>query len=135
MAAFPAPTACVGLTEVYPMRKLSTVIALSAAITLFSAPSMAQQKVGSDSGAVLATLGGIVVGGALVYYYYPLSQFTSIVLGSVVGGAVGSWWYDVADSTDTYVAMPRKSDADGSDKPFRLIAYTEGKRPELRPTH
>jgi hypothetical protein len=110
------------------MRKLTTVIALSAAITLCAAPSMAQQRTTNDSGAVLATLAGVVVGGGLTYYYWPLSQFTSVVLGGIVGGAVGAWWYDVADTNDNYATIPRKSNAEGSDKPFRLIAF-EGIRP------
>ena len=125
-----------GLTGVPTMRKLSSIVALAAAITLFSAPSMAQQRPSGDGGVVLATLGGAVVGGALIYYYYPLSQFTSIALGAVVGGSIGSWWYGVSEGGDGYQApMPRKSDVDESAKPFRLIAYTESKRPELRPAN
>ncbi|MSP49516.1 MAG: hypothetical protein EXQ95_09340 [Alphaproteobacteria bacterium] len=115
------------------MRKLSSVIALVAAITLMSAPSMAQQKTSSDGAVVLATLGGAVVGGALVYYYFPLSQLTTTTLGAVVGGTIGSWWYGASDGSDSYQApLPRRSDVDGSVKPFRLIAYSEGTRPSLR---
>jgi hypothetical protein len=111
------------------MRKLTTAIALSAAITLGSAaPSMAQQRTTSDGGAVLATLAGVAIGGGLAYYYWPLSQFTSVVLGGIVGGAVGAWWYDIADTSDGYAPVPRKSGVDGSDKPFRLIALGEGIR-------
>ena len=111
------------------MRKLTAVIALSAALTFSSAaPSMAQQNTASDSGAVLATLAGVVVGGGLAYYYWPLSQFTSVVLGGIVGGAIDAWWYDITDTSDGYAPIPRKSGAEGSDKPFRLIAVGEGIR-------
>jgi hypothetical protein len=118
------------------MRKLAPALALAAALSLASAPSMAQTRNGGDSGVLLATLGGAVVGGALVYYYYPLSVFTSTALGAIVGGAVGSWWYSAADSTDGYASpMPRKSDADASVKPFRLIAYTEDSALAIRPAN
>jgi hypothetical protein len=119
------------------MRKLAPIIALAAAVTFVSAPSMAQQRASSDSGVVLATLGGVVIGGALVYYYYPLSQLTTMTLGAVVGGSVGNWWYSVAEGTaDGYQApLPRKSDVDGSAKPFRLVTYTEGSRPAIRPAN
>jgi hypothetical protein len=116
------------------MRKLTTVVALAAAIALFSAPTMAQTRATSDNGVILATLGGAVVGGALVYWYYPLSVFTSTALGAIVGGTIGSWWYSEAGS-DNIASPMRRSDAEGSLKPFRLIDYAEGSRLAIRPAN
>src|SRR5687767_6856788 len=101
------------------MRKLTTVIALSTAITLFCAvPTMAQQKLTGDGGAAVATVTGVVVGGAIAYYFYPVSVAT-VALGAVAGGAIGAWWYNSADSGDSYAPLPRKSNVDDSAKPYR----------------
>jgi hypothetical protein len=114
------------------MRKLLAILTLLVALTAISGPSYAQQRSG-DSGVVMATVGGIVIGGALVYYYYPLSVATSTALGAVVGGALGNWWYSATEGGDYAPATPRKSDVDASVRPFRLIAYSEGHHPALRP--
>jgi hypothetical protein len=114
------------------MRKVLVVLALVGALTAVSQPSMAQQRSTSDSGVVLAVVGGIVIGGGLAWYYFPLSQATTTTLGAIVGGALGNWWYSAAEGGDYQMAMPRKSDVDGLDKPFRLISYGEP-RPAFRP--
>jgi hypothetical protein len=118
------------------MRKMQFIAALVLAIALGSscaqAQAQAQMRPPADNGAVLAAVAGMVVGGSLVYYYYPLSQLTSTVLGAVLGGAVGSWWYGIVDGDPYQPAQPRKTSVAEMAQPFLLISDGESRHPALR---
>jgi hypothetical protein len=111
------------------MRKVSLLVVMIAALVVGTAqPSQAQS---SDSDALIGTAAGVVIGGALLYYFYPVGLITSTALGAVVGGAIGNWWYNSSDAV--LGATPHRAGFNGEPaKPFRLIDYREG-RPTLRP--
>ncbi|MSO94016.1 MAG: hypothetical protein EXQ86_11540 [Rhodospirillales bacterium] len=112
----------------------SSVLATAAAIAIFSGPAMAQESASTDSSLTLSTIGGAIVGGALVYYFSPLSPLTASALGAVVGGTIGNWWYSASDGGDSYLpAQPRKqSDSLPSTGSLHLIAYPESRSPAIR---
>ena len=115
------------------MRVRSTILGLSA-LALVAATSPVKAQAGSDGGgAVWATLGGAVVGGAIGYYYWPASRVAATTIGVVVGGAVGRWWYSASDGSGDYESAPRRpTNASEFDKPFHLIGYPDAGRPDIR---
>jgi hypothetical protein len=118
-----------------PMRKVSLIAALALAISLGSSHAQAQAQAArpqADSGAVIAAVAGMVIGGSLVYYYSPLSQATATALGAVLGGAVGSWWYGIVDGDGYQPAQPRKTSVAETGQPFQLISYGETRHPAIR---
>jgi len=58
-----------------------------------------------DPEEVVAVGAGVVIGAAAGYWLVPFSAGT--VIGAVVGGLVGGWWYEKA--VDDYAPLPRRN--------------------------
>jgi len=92
-------------------------LALAAVATLFAAqPSQAQ----TDPAA----------GGAVGYYY--VTGPIATVVGAVVGGFVGDWWYSAGTARDVAVQSGKTKMFSTETPPVQLIGYDSALRQNLR---